>query len=314
MNKNKGFVVLNGSAANLEQKTVIVLGAERGGTSMVAGTLAKLGVYMGEQLRAIYQDKVLAQCIKDKDKHRAKQVIATRNAQYPFWGTKNNFPRLGTWLLLFRERVYVLVFRDIFATANRRVVSSNLHLLPEMFRVLGFNLLLLILLCFSKRPILLVSYEKALSFPEDFVNELSAFLGIDNQLTFSQAVEFIKPTPSDYTHINNYPCLANGQLDGEGSYFGFVDRAQTTQVSGWVLSTHDKSSLHVTLFVNGISVKTVLANLPRRDVAQENLRFHESCGFTFKLSLEQRLKKGDFIEVKLSKKNIHLAKSPQQFV
>ena len=93
--ENEGFVTLNGGAAHLSHKTVIVLGTPRGGTSMVAGTLANLGVYMGEQLSAMYQDQVLSQCIKEKDKQKAKQVIQARNAQYPLWGTKNDFPRSG---------------------------------------------------------------------------------------------------------------------------------------------------------------------------------------------------------------------------
>jgi len=308
--ENEGFVTLNGSAAHLSHKTVIVLGTPRGGTSMVAGTLANLGVYMGEQLSVVFQDQVLSQCIKEKDKKKAKQAIRARNEQYPLWGTKNDFPRTGTWLRLFREPVYVVVFRDIFATANRRVVSENLSLLSEMFSVLSFYLLILVFLRFSKRPILLVSYEKALLAPEKFVNELSNFLGIDNRSTFAQAVRFISPSPAEYKRA----VTDSAQLDAEGQFFGYLDRIYATQIGGWALSISDTEPLEVRLFVNGVSQQTTFANLPRSDVAQADTRFREQCGFRFELPPDRSLKRGDRVEVCLSVQKHHLIHSPQRFV
>lgn len=40
--KNLGLIQLNGDCTQLKNKTVIVLGAAHGGTSMVSGTLVKL--------------------------------------------------------------------------------------------------------------------------------------------------------------------------------------------------------------------------------------------------------------------------------
>ena len=50
--ENTGAVILNGDCSAMPYKTVIVFGVARGGTSMVAGTLSKLGVFMGENLTA----------------------------------------------------------------------------------------------------------------------------------------------------------------------------------------------------------------------------------------------------------------------
>jgi hypothetical protein len=137
---NVGVNTLNGSAADLAHKTVLVLGAGRGGTSMVAGALSKLGIYMGESLSSYYEDGVLANCLSQNDKQQAKKIIQERNDKYSMWGFKKPSLRLWLWLNLFREPVYVVVFRDAFATANRRVISLDKSLFSEMFKVVLINL------------------------------------------------------------------------------------------------------------------------------------------------------------------------------
>lgn len=308
-NKNTGFAILNGDAASLPAKTVLVLGVGRGGTSMAAGTLSKLGVYMGDQLSSRYQDSALLDCINRNDKKQAKKIIRERNEQHPVWGIKKL--HLWRWDRLFREPVYVVIFRDLFATANRRSALFNVSLVTEMFKLLGLNFLLLVFLRLTKRPVLLASYEKALLYPEEFVKGLSSFLGLDDQARIAEAVQFITPSPADYTTSPvNYRKAAQESTD----YLGYIEQVNTNQVSGWALSLSDAHPVIVELIVNGIPKQAIPAHLRRPDVAHEDPRFHENCGFAFRLVDDDCLKNGDVIDVRIADTTTALINSPQKFI
>ena len=152
--ENTGFSILNSHAADMPYKTVIVLGVPRGGTSMVSGVLAKLGVFMGSQdkLEPFYENTELGLCCKLKDKKKAQKTIAIYNDKYAIWGIKI-FPK--AWLFwfsraYFRHPIYIVVFRDILAIAKRQVVSLDKSLLTEMFKALWFNGCLLVFLRFNR--------------------------------------------------------------------------------------------------------------------------------------------------------------------
>ncbi len=287
-------------------KTVIVLGAARGGTSMTAGTLAKLGIYMGDDLSVLYEDSALNACVKEKDKRRAKTIVKERNDKYAVWGVKQNSVRLWSWLRLFREPVYVVVFRDILATANRRVIALERTLFVEMLLAIGQNLFFLILLSFTKRPVLAISYEKALLYPEDFVSTVCRFLGIDDSEKYSEVIEFIQPSPSAYRNRKRISL----QLDKSARWFGCVDEIEATKVTGWALSIVEKKPLAMELIVGGVRVATTLADLPRPDVLQADKRFTAICGFEFQLSEPQTIKAGHRVEVKIARLAFNLPHSP----
>jgi hypothetical protein len=167
-----------------------------------------------------------------------------------------------------------------------------------------------ILLRFSKRPVFLLSYEKALLDPERFVTELCEFLGMTENIKFNDAVEFINPSPTAYTQ----KATPRIQSDTATSSLGYVDILKADRIMGWGLSTVDTMPLQIELRVNGIPKQTVVADLPRPDVAAANPRFHENCGFVFEFSKPDYLKTGDRIEVYIAKENSHLTNSPQTFV
>lgn len=306
-NENIGFETLNGNAADLPEKTVLVVGVGRGGTSMVAGVLSKLGIYMGEKLSSRYQDQSLLDCMNRNDKKQAKTIIQERNQKFSIWGMKKL--RLWRWNKLFREPVYIFIFRDIVATANRRVMLFEVSLLSEMFKILARNMLYVLFLRLTKRPVLIVSYEKALVYPYDFVEKLSHFLALENDPEkFTEAVNFIAPSPSEYTSTP-----VNHKTK---EFQGYIDRVQGNLVSGWGLSTLTTQPIQLELLVNGIYKKSTIANLSRPDVLANNdrKRFHENCGFLFKMSEGETLQKGDHIEVRTVVQKVNLINSPRVYM
>lgn len=308
--KNSGVVVLNKSCADLPHKTVLVLGVPRGGTSMVAGALSKLGIFMGPEykLAPFYENHELERCVKSKKKTEAIKTIQKYNEAHNTWGLKIMPRSWRFWALhpRFREPVYIIVFRDILAIANRRVVSLHKSLLKEMFAASWYNFWLLLFLAFTKRPALTLSYEKALFFPEAIVTELAHFLGITDHALIEDAIRFITPSPKDYVMRSTTFC----QLDTEANYFGYLDIVEPVKVAGWALSLSDNEPLIVELLINGERKYEVEAKSIREDVKKADPRYTDQCGFEIMLNEKDRLNQGDRVEVRIHEKNIHLINSP----
>lgn len=311
MNKqNSGVVTLNANA-DRKAKTVIVLGVPRGGTSMVAGILSNLGIFMGEteNLAPFYENVELGRSFRTGDKNKVKAVIGKNNQLYSLWGIKIFPKKIHYWFkyrALFSDVVYVVVFRDILAIAKRNVISMNEHYLKEMFKAAFINFGLLTLISLTKKPALLLSYEKALLFPEGVVADLSKFLNIADEEKITAAIEFIKPSPVDY----RIRSTTTAKLNTELAYFGYLDSVAKDKIIGWVLSLENRNEMAVELFINGKLESVTIANLMREDVKKANNDFHANCGFEFNFSESDYLKSGDCIEVRIAKQNIHLINSP----
>ena len=302
--KNLGLVTLNNDASGLKNKTVIVLGAARGGTSMIAGTLSRLGVYMGQNTPPLYEDESLSKYIDDLDKNNIKKIITERNINYALWGIKKPSLKLLSLRHLFREPVYIVVFRDIFATANRRVISKNQSLFSEMFKSYYFYLRLLIFLRFNKRPVLMVSYEKSLLQPENLVEGVTHFLGLHkNSVDYKHVANFIQSSPDSYTQHQRFL--------GE-EWVGYVDRIASNSVAGWVASKINANKIiTIELIINDIYQQSTQAVQKRVDVKEKNPQLNQNCGFLFKLPHDRYLNKHDKVEVRIYNENIFLKKITQ---
>lgn len=335
MNKeNDGLARLNGSAAGLREKTVIVLGGPRGGTSMVAGTLSRLGVFMGapEGLAPFYENAELGATAKAGDRAAARRVIARFDQEHTHWGIKVLPKSWRFWLRkgLFREPVFVVVFRDPLAVAKRRLVSKDKalvrqlgdeatgaaaasseqlvgrYLLRELLRALFMNARLLAFLWFNRRPALVVSYEKAVTRPEDFVRGVAEFIGLGDPRVIEETIAFVTPSPRAYVMRSS----TYAQLDPQGRLFGYLDVVEAGRLAGWALAAGDAQPLALELLVNGQRVAATRAETPREDVGRADARFHARCGFEFLPSEGAVWRRGDRVEVRVAGTEVHLVNSP----
>src|SRR5687768_290341 len=86
---NSGIVFLNEKLLPHSGGTFVVLGAPRGGTSMVAGALHHLGLFMGQPLsQGSYEDATLITAISRQNLGTVKKTIAARNREHAVWGWK----------------------------------------------------------------------------------------------------------------------------------------------------------------------------------------------------------------------------------
>lgn len=304
--ENYGFRVLHGNAAALSCKTVIVLGVERGGTSMVAGSLAKLGIYMGDTISAVYEDPQFAHYLKTNDKTKARQLIAARNGSHEIWGLKKPSARLYTasWVRLFRNPVFVVVFRDIMAVANRRAVSRGMKVTDGMNDALNRYGDILHFISTARRPSLLVSYEKALLKPSDYVHSLADFLGIDlTAVNPADCLNFIQPSPEAYRR-------ASRRHEG---WQGTLEHVFGDKVVGWAFRDNQPQPVTVILTVNGGETLKAIADISRKDVQEYHKHVSEFSGFEISLPSRLALEDGDLLSVRIAGEDADLNNSPRRY-
>jgi hypothetical protein len=173
---------------------------------MVAGAIAGLGVFMGEDLPVNIEDRMFNPDLAGGDGpafiDQVKCTIARRSAAHAVWGWK--YPRAARYL----ERVYecipnphfVTVFRDPIPAALRSarrpdvaqgsISAATLKTIQSRLRMEMENLALVYRL---QKPTLMVSFEKAQANPETFLEELAEFVGLPVPRDMSALLRFMEP-------------------------------------------------------------------------------------------------------------------------
>lgn len=286
---NHGFHELR-PCDDLSERTVIVLGVARGGTSMVAGALSRLGVHMGDGINEIvYEDLTFSRAVESRDQRQVRSIIKDRNERFRIWGWKRpaSLYYIDALESQFRNPVYIVVFRDVFAIANRNRLSMTTDVVANMRRNLQEYLKLIEFLAKSSAPCMLVSYDKALSNKEAFVRHLAKFIGVDDGESVRSAIKSIRPATPRYL---------NGTRITRS--VGCVDKVSPDCISGWARYRRTRNPIEVQLLINGQEVMQTKANIFRPDALADGRHPTGRCGFSFGLSEKSRLQYGDEIRVR----------------
>lgn len=185
---------LYGAGAEKPQaRTYVCFGVSRGGTSAVAGTMQRLGLFIGDNLPNNYEDPDFV----GKPPPAMIETIAERQKTYAVWGWK--FPSAANYLENLMPALenphLILVSRDIVATmkAHRRWHNRG--------QVLAVHEILLqqqrnwFLIERWRVPTIMVSYEKAVLQPALFATQMAEFLGMPAPDDAAQAeiTSFMQP-------------------------------------------------------------------------------------------------------------------------
>lgn len=202
--KNYGVGIINESAA-AGVATIIVVGAPRSGTSMVAAALDSLGVYLGDQAdKAVFEDLQFANAIENSPSE-LPAIIAQYNDAHNVWGFKRPmaFQSVENYLHLFREPRLVIPFRDPVAVAKREEISMVCDFRDQLRRVVELNLEIVTFIEKVSVPVLLVSYEKAIFESANFVTALADFCGLQpSGRAKSRAMDVIRNGPDLYLKMS----------------------------------------------------------------------------------------------------------------
>ena len=196
---------------DLNQKTFIIFGVPRGGTTMIARVAEQLGVGMGSKLPSNYEDDEfnydkMSDALKEDPKLMARallRAINRRNGRHDVWGWK--YPRAHLYLPLIIKQVrnphLICVLRDPVASSLRplsrkRVQKEGKAQLPTRVikQHLSWQLKNIEQIHKFNKPTFLCSYEKAILDPAGFVADLSAFIDLrKDQQSLNEAVQQIRP-------------------------------------------------------------------------------------------------------------------------
>lgn len=159
-----------------KKKTIVVLGVERGGTSMVAGIVRTLGVNMGEQAGRNHEDPRFLTDDKDLLLERIKE----NDKKSSLWGFK--VPKASLLLGFYDENLrnphYILVFRNIEATVDSWCSRGPNDPILTAQHVMHYYSAVLDFFQDNKRPLIFTNYERACENPVGFVQDLAEFMGV----------------------------------------------------------------------------------------------------------------------------------------
>lgn len=188
-----------------DKKNVVIFGFPRGGTTMVAGVAKLCGLNIGKNLGINLEDEKFNLTDLKKNGLDAKKTIIEsikkNNDSMPIWGWK--YPFAGTYLDEIKDYLVsphlILVSRDPFAIASREI-SIGKSKIDTIHLILKRQNINIELIQRWKVPTLLISYERALTQPKQFIEALCHFLGLVPPDNIKNIIGFMQP--GKYKNIN----------------------------------------------------------------------------------------------------------------
>lgn len=298
---NRGVAVVGDELFSVAKgHPVIVVGTARGGTSMVAGCLHHLGVFMGDKAHPpVYEDVLLAQALEAGDIEQARQVVDRYKAMNRPWGWKrpSSIDYLPAVDEVFEQPAYVFVFKDLFSIAQRNSISMLSDVLMGMQRAHQQYGRALDFIGAKKPRAMLVSYEKAIAYPDHFLEQLTGFCGLAPSVEQQKAARsFIDPAPEKYLDVSRIT-KAQGRLGGVTKH----------SIFGWARFVHQRTAPEVQIFLNDSLIVTASADQAREDLLK---KFGQNCGYNVPIPEGITLQAGDVLRARVKGEVRDLDNSP----
>jgi hypothetical protein len=260
---NKGLAEINPAPVG-PQATLAVVGLTRSGTSMLSSLLQTFGIPMGDVIdSAVFEDVEIAKFIDAKDFDGLRQAVAKRDGAHDIWGFKrpNAYKVIDQLTPLLRNPRLIVTFRDILAIAMRNHVSMQMDVISALPRYAAEYEDLVGIIAGLKCPMLLVSYEKFIQFPEESIIRTARFAGIEpTPELVARALQVVDNGPDNYLKASRL------------RYTGHVDRIVNGRLRGWAMIVDQpKVKANVRLKIDGRQVANIVANVLRKDLLEAGI-------------------------------------------
>ena len=232
---DKQSLVIVREANKKPVKTFVVLGVERGGTSMVAGMVRALGVDLGERAGRNHEDP---RFLSD-DQAVLKQRIEENNKRLDCWGFK--MPKASLMLDFYSDNLrnphFILVFRNIASVVDSWQTRGGSDPMQTSEHALNYYSTALATLHDSGAPLAFANYERACDNPDEFANSLAGFLGVDQaDESIARAASVVTGEGGGYVDLPEYyfhiEALQGNAPSAEIVPFPYVDRSEDLQAYG----------------------------------------------------------------------------------
>ncbi len=304
LNLNDGLILRGGQSLEVSngtaERTIIITGIARSGTTMMAAILRQAGLFIGERVYETEEDVSFVHIASGGFKDLLPSLIAQRNKRHPIWGFKlPNLHAQFLWsdLALFRNLRLVVVYRDPVAVSLRHSLAERFgeqeDTLYDSIRALEAQTRFIDKI---GRPALLVSYEKMLTIPEKLLGQIFDFCSLHPDAdAMTDIIDKIRP--------NNEKYISGATR----SFSGSVDHVLKNQLSGWCQERDSLTPVLVDLFIDDKLVDSKLSNVFRTDLMDAGVA-NGAHGFIFDL---ERLELNDesIIRVKVSRRTVELDNS-----
>ncbi|EDY81951.1 hypothetical protein VDG1235_1571 [Verrucomicrobiia bacterium DG1235] len=288
-----------------KRKTIIVLGVGRGGTSLCSKALNELGVFTGKDSRPpIFEDIPLSKALEAHNFEEATKLIEEYNQSYEVWAFKRPTTNdtIETLHNLLSNPIYIVIFRDILAIAQRNSLSMEAKPFPTMHSAISDYQKILAFIEKHTPSTLLLSYEKTLKNPEPFINKLLEFTGLKETTSEEKrknAINSIQPSPRDYL-INTSAV----------KHYGYLDSVIGPKASGWAAYSKSNQKVALDLFVNEKYQTTFIPLDFREDILTKGLHPTGYCGFNISHPAIGKTETGDTIAIRIKETGTDLRNSP----
>jgi len=179
----KGVLVKNENRIT-EQKSIVICGAPRGGTSFAASAFLQLGV----PFRRNRKDRIsprkehnrLKEAFQAEDHDKMRQIIAEFCGLHPVWAWKlpaieSRFSEISAML---PNPHFVVIFKEPLSIAVRSAERRSKNPINVLQHVVAVHQRLAAIAATTEHPLLLVSYEKAMKSLPFFLETAARFAGI----------------------------------------------------------------------------------------------------------------------------------------
>ena len=296
---NFGFKKYNESNSTNE-KTIVVIGAARGGTSMVAGILYHLGVPMGKASAPVFEDVRIANAFETNDDEKLNKIIIEYNKN-PVWGFKrpgaiNYLEKIASNL---RNPHFVFIFRDVFSIANRNGISMGSDLVDAMKNAIIDYDKMISFIAETNFPCLLCSSEKVNAYPKKFVETMVEFTGMDvSTQDLGKAIDFVNPESIEYINASRI-----------NRTHGQIGQVKNNMIHGWAAWFYRNEPAPIEVYINGKIVAECIADEFRPHLVDQPKTREGYCGYSVDIS-HVEFNEGDELIVKVKSDVMQLKNSP----
>lgn len=294
-----------------EGEAIIVIGINRGGTSAVAASLHSAGIFLGDDTYSpIYEDPVLAKAFIAKDWKMFTSVVNDYSQRHKIFGWKlpdaiHDLKRVDK---LFSKKKYIFVFRDLYAIAMRKEQALNQDTMKSMIDATMTYREVLKFIQQKDLNFMMVSYEKMLTEPQKYAENLIHFVGLEkNDQTIKKITDAISVSPEEYNIWSKN--VAYQKKLNQYHLQGHLDLVNKTTVSGWAKSSDSDRPITVALLLDGEEVSKMKAEAYREDLINAGVSKTGKHGFKFNVA--DKIEPGAVISVIDTSSGIDLTGSPK---
>lgn len=241
---NNGIIGVNLDQTSLksEDKTILIIGQARAGTTMLATLLNEIGIHIGANFGPVHEDNDLGKHVAQLSASIVPEIfleeIKNRNHSYQKWAWKrpDMYLYLAKLLPLLRNPQVVCILRDAVSISRRNEISLNQEaggshsISNKVVEALEEQRKLVEAVESCNIPALLLSYEKIITKPKDFLLGFLEFVGVNkSEASISKLLSIITPNhtgyslrarTNEYVSNNGHACIV-GVFDG--ILFGIVN-------------------------------------------------------------------------------------------